>query len=58
MDNINAQNIVKLLQVTTAESLSNDDLKELIEQQRHEDYEINVYKDKEQREFIRFPRKV
>ena len=49
-DNINAQDIEELLQVTTGESLSNDDLKELVEQQVNEDDEISVSEDEEQKE--------
>ena len=50
LDNINAQDIEELLQVTICESLSNDDLKELVEQQVHEDDEISVSEDEEQKE--------
>ena len=49
LDNINAQDIEELLQVTTGESLSNDDLKELVEQQVHDDDEISVSEDEEQK---------
>ncbi|XP_067119167.1 tigger transposable element-derived protein 1-like [Centruroides vittatus] len=50
LDNINAQDIEELLQVTTGESFSNDDLKGLVEQQVHEDDEISVSEDEEQKE--------
>ncbi|XP_067121983.1 tigger transposable element-derived protein 1-like [Centruroides vittatus] len=50
LDNINAQDIEELLQVTTGESFSDDDLKELVEQQVHEDDEISVSEDEEQKE--------
>ena len=50
MDNINAQDIEELLQVTTGESLSNDDLKELVQQKVHEDDEVSVSEDEEQME--------
>ena len=56
LDNINAQDIEDLLQVTTGESLSNDDLKELVEQQVHEDDEISVSEDEEQKELSALPR--
>ncbi|XP_015186874.1 PREDICTED: tigger transposable element-derived protein 1-like [Polistes dominula] len=49
LDNINAQDIEELLQVITGESLSNDDLKEFVEQQVHEDDEVSVSEDEEQR---------
>lgn len=49
LDNINAQEIEELLQ-TTGESLFNDDLKELVEQQVNEDDEIGVSEDVEQKE--------
>ncbi|XP_029054068.1 tigger transposable element-derived protein 1-like [Osmia bicornis bicornis] len=46
LDNINAQDIDELLQVTIDESLSNDDLKELVEQV-HEYDEVSVSEDEE-----------
>ena len=49
MDSVNGQNIEELLQVTAGESLSNDDLKELVEQV-HEDDEITVSEDEKQKE--------
>ena len=50
LDNINAQDIEELLQVRTGESFSNDDPKQLVEQQVHEDDEISVSEDEEQTE--------
>ena len=50
LDNINAQDIGELLQVTTVEGLSNDDLKEYVAQQAQEDDEVSVSEDEEQRE--------
>lgn len=39
LDNIKAQNIEELLQVVTGESLSKDNLNELVEQKFHDDDE-------------------
>ncbi|KAK2578211.1 hypothetical protein KPH14_000945 [Odynerus spinipes] len=50
LDNINTQDIEELLQVPIGESLSNDDLKELVEQQVHKDDEFSVSEDEEQKE--------
>ena len=49
LNNINAQDIEELLQVTTGESLSTTIL---VEQQVHENDEISVSKDEEQKKRI------
>lgn len=41
------------MQVTTSESLSNDDLKELVKQQVHEDDQVSVFEDDEQKELLK-----
>ncbi len=49
LDNINAQDIDEIFQVTTGESPSNDDLKELVEQVDLDD-EVSISEDEEQKE--------
>lgn len=49
LGNVNAQDIDELLQVTTGERNSNDDLKEIVEQQLRADYEISVSENEEQK---------
>ncbi|KAI4483936.1 hypothetical protein M0802_013183 [Mischocyttarus mexicanus] len=50
LDNTNARNIDELLQITTGEILSHDDLNESVKQRMHKDDKVNVSEDKEQNE--------